>query len=37
MRQIKFRVWNIPNKKMYFNVQDGVLGENSKVIQESLF
>ncbi|WP_395073805.1 YopX family protein [Flavobacterium sp.] len=28
--EIKFRAWNIPNKLMYQNVQDGILGENEK-------
>ena len=29
-REIKFRAWNIPNKLMYQNVQDGLLAENEK-------
>ena len=29
-REIKFRAWNIPNKLMYDNVQDGILAENEK-------
>ena len=29
-REIKFRAWNIPNKLMYQNVQDGILAENEK-------
>ena len=30
MREIKFRAWNIPNKLMYQNVQDGLIAENEK-------
>lgn len=30
MRKIKFRAWNIPNKTMYYDVQNGVLAENEK-------
>ena len=30
MRTIKFRAWNIPNKTMYYDVQNGVLAENEK-------
>lgn len=29
-REIKFRAWNIPNKLMYDNVQDGILAKNEK-------
>ena len=29
-REIKFRAWNIPNKLMYQNVQDGLLAKNEK-------
>ena len=29
-REIKFRAWNIQNKLMYQNVQDGLLAENEK-------
>ena len=29
-REIKFRAWNIPNKLMYQNVQDGLLAQNEK-------
>ena len=29
-RTIKFRAWNIPNKTMYYDVQNGILAENEK-------
>jgi uncharacterized phage protein (TIGR01671 family) len=30
MRELRFRAWNIPNKYMYYDIQDGVLAENEK-------
>lgn len=29
-RELKFRAWNIPNKTMYIDIQNGVLCENEK-------
>jgi uncharacterized phage protein (TIGR01671 family) len=29
-RELKFRAWNIPNKTMYMDIQNGVLCQNEK-------
>lgn len=30
MTEVIYRAWNIPNKTMYYNVQNGILAENEK-------